>query len=500
VKIIQPGWAFFTKQKRQAVMRLMILMMLFFFYNACTSTDNAQSGVALEERELESPDIRLTVQGIDRGLASMVGTFTDQQFKADTTTAKNGVFHFKREKPYEPGLYFVLLPDESIVQMLVDADQTFSIETVKGDLVGSAQVKGSLENELLYRTLKFEESQNAEINRLNTTMRSLQQGTPEHEETKAKRDAVLKERQAYLEEVFNEYPNNLFTKFKMAGQNPEVREIYLEDGTPDKMQQVHYYRKEFWDNVDFSDPRILHTPVIGNKLKRYMTELTPQHPDSIIVASDRLVEKVLDYPTYYKYFVNWIVLKYEPTKTTLMDPEAVFVHMIQNYFTKERAFWTDSVQVHALQLRAHEMAGSLVGNKGPDVKAKNPQGEIKSIYEKDAPYIIVYMFNPQCEHCMVQTPKLVQFYQQWKNQGVDVYAIALDTDDAEWKGYLAKNGMNIFTNVFDPTNRSIYGKYYVDNTPEVYVLNPERIIIGKNLNVDQIPIIINRDKEKRSAG
>jgi hypothetical protein len=76
---------------------------------------------------------------------------------------------------------------------------------------------------------------------------------------------------------------------------------------------------------------------------------------------------------------------------------------------------------------------------------------------------------------------------------VDVFAIAIDTDENEWKAYIEKNKMT-FTNVFDPTNRSIYAKYYVDVTPEVYVLNKERKIIGKNLKVFQIDTIIERDK------
>jgi len=181
---------------------------------------------------------------------------------------------------------------------------------------------------------------------------------------------------------------------------------------------------------------LLYTPVIANKLKRYINELTPQHPDSIISAASFLVNKSLTYPQYFQYFANW---------------------------------------------RAYEMAASIVGKKGPNVTAKNPQGELKSLYDLKAPYLIVYMYNPDCEHCQEQTPKLVEFYKEWKNQ-------------QKWTDYIAKTGMT-FTNVFDPTNKAIYATYYVDQTPELYVLNPDRIIIGKNLKVNQIETIINRDKE-----
>ena len=120
-----------------------------------------------------------------------------------------------------------------------------------------------------------------------------------------------------------------------------------------------------------------------------------------------------------------------------------------------------------------------------------------SLYDIKAPYVVVYMFNPDCEHCQEQSPKLVQFYKEWKNKGVEVFTIGVDTNAEEWKAYLKKVGMDAFAaNVFDPTNKAIYGKYFVDITPEIYVLNPERTIIAKNLKVNQIGEVVERDMRR----
>ncbi|MBK8705028.1 MAG: redoxin domain-containing protein [Saprospiraceae bacterium] len=200
--------------------------------------------------------------------------------------------------------------------------------------------------------------------------------------------------------------------------------------------QVYYFKRDLWENVDLKDVRLLSTPVIANKLKRYITELTVQHQDSIISSAKYLIDKTLDKPEYFKFFVNWIALKYEPTKSTLMDSEAVFVFMIQNYFTKERAFWSDSLNVWRLQERAMEMSASLVGKKAPNVTANDVSGTPRSIYDIKAPYIVVFMYNPTCDHCIEETPKLVSFYKEWKDKGLEVYGIALDTDDKEWKTFL----------------------------------------------------------------
>lgn len=442
----------------------------------------------------ESPDIALSIKNITPGKVYLIGTFTGQNYRADSTQVDaSGNVRFKRNEPYKPGMFYVVFPNNLNLQLLLDKDQTMSIVADANDIVETIKVTGNTDTQLLYENLVYERNHRDQIDPINQNLNQVKAGTPEHQKLKAQQDALISQRQDDLEKIFQKYPNTFFTNFKRAGQNPLIKDVRRPNGSVDVAKQIYLYRTEFWDNVAFDDERLLYTPVINNKLTRYMEKLTTQHPDSINQSASFLVDKSLNYPEYFKYFANYITLKYEPTKTELMDSEKVYVHMIQKYFTKERAVWSDSMTVQGLQTRAYEMSGSLTGNKGPDVKANDPNGQLKSIYELKSDYIIVYLYNPTCEHCMIETPKLVQYYNQNKNKGIDVFAIGIDTNDKEWKDYIKKNGMT-WTNVHDPSNRSIYAKYFVDITPEIYVLNKDRTIIAKNLKVSQIEQVIQKDK------
>ena len=105
------------------------------------------------------------------------------------------------------------------------------------------------------------------------------------------------------------------------------------------------------------------------------------------------------------------------------------------------------------------------------------------------------MFNPDCEHCQKDAAEIEAIYRKWKDRGVDFYGIAVNTTDEEWKDFLRKYGFT-FTNVFDPTNRAIYGKYYVDITPELYILNKDRTIVAKNLKANQLEEVFQREFRK----
>ncbi len=440
--------------------------------------------------------IEIQTTGIPAGRALLIGMYAGQQYRADSADVDDkGFVAFERDEPYTQGYYFAALPGQKSLPMLIDQDQEFSFVFNAADPL-TTTVKGSKANELYYENLRYEQTLQPRRQEISQRIQGAPEGTPAHAAAIKEMEEFNTANEAALQKTFQENPDNFYVKFKSAGQNPTVRNIRLPNGQPDQEAQLVAYREDFWNNVDFNDERLIRTPVISNKLRRYLEEITVKHPDSLRRAIDLLMRQVPPGSEYFKYFANKITLDYEPTKTDLMDAEAIYVYMIQNYFTNERAFWSDSSEVMALQLRAKEMSQSLVGLKGPDVVSTDPQGNKRSIYEMKAPYIVVFMYNPDCSHCIEETPKLVKFYKEWKSKGVDIFAIAIDTDRDPWTNFIAKNGMT-FTNVFDASNKSIYGKYYVDNTPEIYVLGPDRMIIAKNLKVNQIETVITRDMAKR---
>ena len=479
--------------------------------NQAVKTDTKITGFASEAaiKEADTPvygkgkaNIVIKVKGANPGTSDLIGFYAEQNYKVDETTiGADGTITFNCQQcadgqtTYPQGLYYVKVANEKYLQILLGEDQDFVLTTTVQNPDGDMVVKGSAENEAFFANLAYEKKGQPVFAELGEKLKAAGEGTEEFKRLKAEQTKLTDARKDHLKEIYAKYPNTLLVNFKKAGQEPVLREDVPEG------ERVYHYRQDFWEDVDWSDRRLLRTPVINNKLKRYFNQLTPQNQDSIFASADRLVSQLTMYPEYYMFIANWVVRTYEPTKTTLMDPEFVHVKMIQKYFTKDRAFWSDSLQVFGLQQRAGEMAQSLMGDQGPDIISKDLQGNTHRLMDSKKDYLIVYMFAPSCEHCQEQTPKLVKWYNDGGSKYADVYAIALDSNvdnPNELKDYIAKTKMP-FPCVWDQTNRSIYAKYYVDITPEVYVLNPERKIIGKNLKVFQIDTVIDRDKEKRKG-
>ena len=462
---------------------LFLLLILFFAQGLIAQDDSCR--------------ILIQAEGYQGGVAKLIGIYGDQNFMEDSAYIDStGRIEFRRKSPFKPGYFYVIFPDKSNLHMILDEDQHFSMKTSKSDLLGSMKVESSLDNKLLYESLKLQIRLEKESDSLNVLKNAAGKDSVILKKYDQKMKQIQLEKKKQLESFQKKYPNTFFTRFKMAGQNPELVEIKKENGETDNDKQIELYREAFWDNVDFHDVRLLSTPVIANKLKRYITELTPQNPDSIIRQADYIIQKSLVNKEMFQYICNWIALNYQPTQTKIMDGEAVFVHILDKYFTKEFAFWMSEKDLSLVKKKVFEMKSSLLNCQGPDVVSQDFYGNTRSIYELKEDFIIVYMFDPDCDHCQKETPQLLEIYKEWKPKGVEVFAIVLNSTEKQWRDFIARYKTESWINVFDPTNKSFYAKYFVDITPEIYVLNKERKIIGKNLHPEQIPFIIKQDLER----
>ena len=468
-------------------MRRYLLLVLFPLLYACAGDagqpDGTEPAAADDGRGLEQPDITISIAGAAPGKVILVGQFMDQQFKADTAEAgAGGTVRFHPAKPYEPGYYFVFYMDQTRADFLIDKDQTFTLTSNKRDVVGQMEVTGSTDNQLLYESLKYDQEIAPLLSSTNAMLEMARPGQADYREIAAQQEELLNSRAEYYRKSFADHPESFYTSFRRAA-------MLLQSSPNPAPGELANLRRGYWSGVDFTDDRLLNTPAIAGNLDRYISELTPQNADSINAAADALLQQVLDKKEYYRFFANAITLKYQPGRAEIMDPEAVYVHMIRNYFTPERAFWADTMMLYGLQNQADMMAQSLVGEKATNLIVPGLDGESKRLFAETAPYVIVFIYNPECDHCIKETPKLLKWYEKNKARAA-VYALALDTEDAKWKEFVKEFGIQEWTNVFDPSNQAIFKTYFVDSTPELYLLNADRTIIGKNLKTEELDAAI----------
>ena len=485
---ISPSLAQFKIAVRFAQCSFCVVLLCF----GCSGTDPSTSS----ELSDDGVDIKLQVEGITDGYGYFGGMLGETYFTTDSFPFDaKGRTHIVKTTKLPEGLYYMILPGRvGTLQFLLTDDQKFSLKTNLQNPAGEMLVEDSEENTLLYDNLKFEQNYQPRYGTIRNRLNAAAPGSSELATAQAQARALVAERKAHLDGFAKNHPEMFFTKFKLAGQNPPREEPRLPNGEIDEQMQVYLYRKAYWDNVDFTDGRLLRTPVYHNKLKTYIEQLIPQRADSLIKYADWITRQSMGHDSLFKYTANFIGRKYK--EPSFMGADAVYVHMVKNFFTNDLAFWSNEYELKHLQQDAQIRSLSLPGKKAQDITVQEYQGGQISLYDLKAPLKVLYIYTTECENCQKETPLVMDVYREWRSRGVEILALCTDQEESAWRNYVQKNGLT-WHNGFDPENKSDYQyKWHMDITPEIYVINKDFEIVAKDLKAFQLPEVFARELAK----
>ena len=462
----------------------LIFYLLLFFNNAFT----------------QGYKIRGEIKNMEDTTVILAYYFGGKQYATDTADVVNGKLTFSADQKLDGGIYLLVLPDGKYFELII-SEQKFSFTTDKDDLVSSMRFQNSKENTAFYEYLKYITEKQKEVSPLKE-----KQSNAKSEEEKGKIQVAIAKVddavRAYRNAFNKKYPNVFFSKIIRATTDIEIPETPLDSaGKPKENFSFYYYKKHFWDNMDFSDQRMLRTPVFFNKMDQYLEKLSPKHPDSIIVSADIMVEKSRANKEVFQYVVSYITATYERSK--IMGMDAVFVHMVEKYYINGECDWVKEKQLEKIIERANRISPNMIGKKPPNLVFKDPLDKYHSLYHLQAKYTLLFFYDPDCAHCKKETPKVKAVCDSLVETGIDikVFAVTTEFDIEKWKEFIKKFDIGNWINVGDiqfdqegnPVATSNWREQYdIHSTPVIYLLNKDKEIIAKRINDKQIVKIIER--------
>jgi thiol-disulfide isomerase/thioredoxin len=437
--------------------------------------------------------IKITVHGIKDTIAYFGYYYADKQFAKDTLHFDaNGFAVAQGKEKLDQGIYLVIFPsmNNKYFEVLINDDQTFSLETDTADLLRHMKVKGNDEVKAFYdyqvRMLDFYDK----VSKLNKEYKA-EKDPKKKEEIKKQIQEVNKEVRAYWESIVKKQPNTLLAAIVKALIEPEIPEFNIPDTVKNKdsllqVKRYYYIKNHYFDNLDLSDPRLLHTPLYYRRVNNYFTKLLVQNPDTIIKEGHKLIKMASGNHKTYQYMVAYMLGYYERTK--IMGMDKVFLDIAKNYYLSGKADWVDSTFLSKLEDRVRKIEPNIIGEKAHDLKPMEmDNGAFTSLYKVDADYTILVFWDPGCGHCKKAMPKIKKIHDKFKNKNVEVFAVCTITDTAEWKKFIREKQLDDFINVIDRYNLSHFIDYYdIYSTPVIYLLDKDKKIIAKRIDPEQL--------------
>lgn len=444
--------------------------------------------------------------------------FGKKKYVVDTIRLDSkGVGTFTGDTLLNGGIYLVILPSMNYFEILLDKDQEFEIKTDTADLVKNLSFKGSDDNVefLNYQNFMIEKQRRSgeireEIKKLDSKD-SLNTKKKDKESIEAQR-AVLKSEHEAIDKAITAYWDNIINNPKktlLASILNAMKEIDVPDAPKDAQGvitdstfQFRYYQSHYFDNIDFSDVRLLRTPILESKIDAFFKKAVVPIPDSLVPATDQVIALSRQNEEVFKYVVQYLFNQYNDNK--IMGMDRVFVSIAEKYYLSGEASWAkdDSVFISKVNERVFKIKPNLIGEIAPDLRLYNDKNQIVSLHSIKADYIILYFFEPECGHCKKIIPQMHEMYLKMDTSKIKLVYINTQVDVKEWQEFRTKHNLVHAINLYDPYQFSNFRNLYdIYSTPTPYVLGKNKEIIAKRIGpetiVDFVEKMIEIDSKKK---
>jgi thiol-disulfide isomerase/thioredoxin len=462
------------------------------------------------QKAVEGYEIKIKLTDYTQDTLFLGYQMGNQTFIRDTAVVDKATktFTFSKPKKMSAGIYLMVMPpDNNYFQIIVnDDEQNFTLTTSSQDFYKDGKVTGSKDCELFYSYMRYIAEKGNDAKKYSELK---QKDAKLFEEKMKNLDAEVRK---YQDELIKKNPKSITAMVIKSTHEVDVPEFTeIADSNKRQMARYLFYKDHFFDNYSLDNPAMHLTPVLFSRVDMFMEKMTPQHPDSINTSLEHILEKMKPSKEMFQWYFIHYLNKY--AKSNLVGFDAVYVNLAKKYI--ETGFADDFIAKEnreKIVQNANKLFPILIGKRAPEIKVFKEDNSTISVSDVKAKYTVLFFFAPDCGHCQKQSPALVEFLQKAKEKKWDVKVMAVCTYVGTekmpecWK-YAQEKGFGDFINAVDPYLISRYKTLYnVETTPQLYVLDENKIIRSKSIEAKQLEDVIDNlikeDSEKiqKAAG
>ena len=460
---------------------LCVIITFVIYANKDASRYSLQEDIKKISIQVEDYDYNTIQLGYYYGNKSYLkpDTLTD----SDTLEKQNnGKFVFNYENTLEPGIYLIVFqPDNKFVNVLIPEKISADLQITVNALNPSKTLNvlgDNDENKLFYSYINFlnEKREIAQTYQKDDDLEGL--------------NKLNSEVKAYQNTFVKNHKNRFVGK--LVSTNIQIETPDFEGTEEDiKLKRWKYYKSHFFDNTDLAEPALLRTDFLYNMVDTYIEKLTVQHPDSISKSIDFILNKMKPAQETYKYYVIDFLNKYAKSKIVGMD--AVYVHMVNQYYAKGLAPWTEEEQLDKILSNAKALEPILIGKTAPNVELEQTNGIRFNLHDLKSKFTILFFWDEGCQRCLSEMSVIKKDETLLKESDVEIVSIFSGDNNSYFEDF--KNNENMVnwlnTKIASRTDET-FKSYNTSTYPQFFILDQNKKIVSKRIGADQLLEVINQ--------
>jgi hypothetical protein len=405
---------------------------------------------------------------------------------------------FKGNKKLGSGIYLIGYPDRSHnFEILVDKTQKFSLVADTNN-IRNTSFQNSPENIAFSAYQDFMTKNGKQIEAL---VKERNKAANAHDSAKisAQIDAINASVKKYRSDIAGKDPNSLLATLLKAMKEPEIPQNSATQ--KDSLYAYKYFKSHYWDGVNFYDDRLLRTPFFESRLDKYFEQLVYPSADSV----NKEIDWMMGYASINEEMQKFLLLKFinRYLNQKYMWEDAVFVHLFEKYISQKSYPWLTEQGKKIVTDRAYSLMANILGTPAANVELKDINEKPVALYNIQAPFVLVTIWDPTCSHCKEEVPVLDSMYQaKWKARGLKMFGLAKETDGKkqDWLSFIQEHHLNDWVHVYyskEEDKKRIdagvpgYSQLYdVQSFPTLFLLDKDKRIIAKKVTWQQVDEIL----------
>ena len=239
----------------------------------------------------------------------------------------------------------------------------------------------------------------------------------------------------------------------------------------------------FFDHLDFSNIKLINSTFLTNRILDYVfyihySDDQAQQNKLFKKSIDVVLSKIKD-PEYQKDIILFLIAQFE----TINHIESID-YLLENKYKQLPK------QLQDLEFIAQKkkLFGAEIGRIAPDFSwIENGEKLQLSTLQSADNYLLIF-WSTECSHCLTEIPQL--FLELQGNKSLKVIAFAIEKNDTQWKEM--KNDLPNWHHVLGlkKWENEIARTYNINATPNYFVLDKNKKIIGKPLLLKDLKVFI----------
>ncbi|MBD3377749.1 redoxin domain-containing protein [candidate division KSB1 bacterium] len=418
-------------------------------------------------------EIQGTIRGLQSQRAYLYGLYGDEYILVDSTWVESNGWVYFEPAEYPTGFYNVQFDSGLRLDLILDQDPVLFSTHAKA-VIDSMQVKTSRETHAYYQLIRQDRMYDGLVASIEQILQQYHRDEKEAGfivNLKQELERLNTIKRDERKKLCKEYPGTMVAMLLAASETPNrnSRKEYLA-AYPDEKS---FLREHFFDNIDFTDSRILRSPFLAGNYRRYLDWIEPRDESSFMTAISNLLGRTKINPLIHSYTIGYLT----------------------RYF-KRRAFPNVLEYLASLcladslcQNESNDLENglSLLGKRAPQINLPDPAGTFWNNHQLDSEFVMIVFWSPECESCHI-TFQHLQDFSHIPSEHLSVFTVALSDNEFLWRDTLEWSTGD-FIHTIDPEGHDshVAKNYLIDSIPAIFITDRKGIIrtVSSDISVIQ---------------